>query len=35
MQDWLESLFEDPDNIVFSFLDDEMREFAIKKFSES
>jgi parvulin-like peptidyl-prolyl isomerase len=35
MQDWLESLFEDPENIVFSFLDDEMREFAIKKFSES
>lgn len=35
MQDWLESLLEDPENIVFNYLDEEMREFAIGKFSES
>jgi len=35
MQDWLESLLEDPENIVLSYLNDEMREFAISKFSES
>ncbi len=33
MQDWLDSLFEDPENIVNSYLDDEMREFAIDRFS--
>ncbi len=35
MQEWLESLFDDPENTVVSYLDDEMREFAINKFSES
>ncbi len=35
MQDWLGSLLKDPENIVFNYLDEEMREFAINKFSES
>jgi parvulin-like peptidyl-prolyl isomerase len=35
MQDWLGSLLEDPENIVLSYLNDEMREFAMSKFSES
>lgn len=35
MQEWLESLLEDPENTVVSYLDDEMREFAVSKFSES
>lgn len=35
MQDWLESLLEDPENIVLSYLNEELREFAYSKFSES
>lgn len=35
MQDWVESLIEDPENIIISYLDDEMREFAVSKFSGS
>jgi hypothetical protein len=35
IQGWLELLLENPENIVVSYLDDEMREFAISKFSES
>ncbi|MFH1662659.1 MAG: peptidylprolyl isomerase [Chloroflexota bacterium] len=33
MQEWFEAIFDDPENIVISYLDDEMREFAVSKFS--
>ena len=32
MQDWLEIVYEDPENIVNNYLDDEMREFVVSKF---
>jgi hypothetical protein len=32
MEDWLETVYEDPENIINNYLDDEMREFAVSKF---
>ena len=34
MNDWLESIWDDPENSIISYLDDEMRTFAISKFVE-
>lgn len=33
MQEWLDSILEDPENILIIYLDEEMREFAISRFS--
>lgn len=33
MEEWLESFIDDPENTVVSYLDDELREFAVNKFS--
>ncbi|UCE98131.1 MAG: peptidylprolyl isomerase [Dehalococcoidia bacterium] len=33
MQEWLDLIVADPENIVISYLDEEMKEFAISKFS--
>lgn len=33
MQEWLDSILEDPENILIIYLDEEMREFAISRFT--
>ncbi len=35
MQDWLDSIVNNPDNTIISYFDEEMKEFAISKFSGS